>query len=277
MPGKKISVVIPVYNEEKHLSHCLSSLLSQTRIPDEIILIDDGSKDRSEEVAKRYPIILLKSNHQGPGKARNLGVKKAKGGVIVFVDADMTFDKKFIESLVKPIESGKSKGVFNVDEYVANYSHPLARSWNINCDLYDAHRFNANSIEDTEDFRAILKTEFERVGGFDDTGYTDSRTLVRKLGYRPDPVSGAVSYHANPESFSEIFVHARWMGKRDTKYGLMGKLVNVIRYSFPSSLVMGIYKSIRTKTPQFLFFKIVYDLGYSCGIFLSILSKNKSK
>lgn len=271
------SVVIPTYNEAENISACLKSVQNQTRKADEIILIDDGSTDDTVQIASKFPVRIIRSNHGGPGSSRNIGASMAKGDILVFVDADMTFDTNFLKNLIKPIINQKARGVFNTKEYVANYGHPLARSWNINNGLYGKERMDPSSAEDSEDFRAILRSDFLKVGGFDVTGYTDSRTLVKKLGYRPMKEETAISYHANPESLKEIYFQARWIGKRKTKFGIIGKIINLLKHSLPVSIVMGIYKSIQFGIAQFLVFKIIYDLGYCFGIISSIFSSNLNK
>jgi glycosyltransferase involved in cell wall biosynthesis len=87
----KFSVVVPFFNEGKHIERCAKSLLSQDfdRKDYEIILIDNGSSDNSCEIVRRYPeIILLHEDKPGPYAARNKGIKVAKGDVIVFTDGD---------------------------------------------------------------------------------------------------------------------------------------------------------------------------------------------
>ncbi|KKT40366.1 hypothetical protein A3K29_03140 [Candidatus Collierbacteria bacterium RIFOXYB2_FULL_46_14] len=276
MPAK-LSVVIPTYNEHLNIANCLESLLKQSKKAEEIIVVDDGSTDTTTKIVTQYPVRLLKSEHKGPGVSRNLGASKANGDILVFVDADMTFDKNFLKYLTRPIASGKSKGVFNAKEFVSNFENPLARCWNINNGLAGKRRMNLRSQEDTEDFRAILNSEFTKVGGFDNTGYTDSRTLVKKLGYRPQIEKRAVSYHANPETYTEVFHQARWIGKRNTKFGLFGKLCNILRYSLPISLVTGFIKSVRHQCLEFIPFKVVYDFGYLIGMISSIIGSDLNK
>src|SRR3989344_828131 len=107
---KLVSAILPVYNEEKTIGDCLKSLFKQTYKSLEIILIDDGSTDQTPQLIKRYreknpsipKIVILNQNHKGPGTARNLGAKYARGEILVFVDADMTFDKNFIKDLITP-------------------------------------------------------------------------------------------------------------------------------------------------------------------------------
>lgn len=261
-----LTVVIPVYNEEASISACLTSLRGQTLKPLEIIIVDDGSTDRTVDLVKKFPVTLVKQNHQGPGAARNLGAKKAKGDILVFVDADMTFAPDFVEKLTTPIIAGKTKGVFNTDEFVSNFDNLWARCWNLNQNLTTNRRMNPKSIHDVRDFRAITKKEFEKVGGFSLTGYTDSRTLSEKLGYLPTPVEGAVTYHANPASPPEVFFQARWIGRRSTRFDSLGKLINLIRYSLPVSIIVGLIKGVFYQQVGFLLFKVVYDLGFFIGI-----------
>lgn len=267
---KQISVIIPVYNEETSITACLTSLRGQTSEFVEIIIVDDGSTDRTVELIKKFKVILLKQSHRGPGPARNKGAQKAKGDILVFVDADMTFAPDFIEKLTAPIRDGKTEGVMNTDEFVSNFDNLWARCWNLNQNLTTNRRMNPKNTHDVRDFRAITKKEFEKVGGFSLTGYTDSRTLSEKLGYLPTSVGGAVSYHANPASLPEVFLQARWIGRRPTRFGIVGKLANLIRYSLPVSIIIGMIKEIFYQRAGFLLFKVIYDLGFFIGIITSL-------
>ena len=95
----KFSVIIPVYNVEKYLQECLKSILEQTYNNYEIILVDDGSTDSSgkicDEYAQKYPNIhTYHQVNQGQSVARNMGVKKAEGEYIWFVDSDDVIIKR---------------------------------------------------------------------------------------------------------------------------------------------------------------------------------------
>lgn len=261
-----VSVIIPAFNEEKGIEKCLKTILDQTYKNTEVIVVDDGSDDNTLEIIKRRKVILLKQPHLGPAKARNLGARLAKGEILVFIDADMAFDKKFIEDLVAPVVSGVYKGTFSKEEWVSNWENVWARCWNYNNNILSSRRIPENYPDEGIDFRAILKDEFLKVGGFDDTGYTDTWTLVKKLGYHPHSVFGAVYYHANPDSLGEIFKQTKWVAKRPYKLGLLGQLISIIKYSLPVSIVIGLVKSFYYLEPNFLIFKLVYDLGSFWGI-----------
>src|SRR3989344_1429591 len=99
-----ISVIIPAYNEEKTIVACIHSVKNQTLLPDEIIVVDDGSTDKTLHVLSELQISsasrrikLIQQRHRGPGKARNLGAQHAQGDILVFVDADMVLDENFIK------------------------------------------------------------------------------------------------------------------------------------------------------------------------------------
>lgn len=91
---KKVSVIVPVYNVEQYLAKCLNSLVNQTLDDIEIIVVNDGSKDASQEIIEdyvsRYPnrIISLIKENGGLSDARNFGIDRANGTYIGFVDSD---------------------------------------------------------------------------------------------------------------------------------------------------------------------------------------------
>ena len=88
---KDVSIIIPIYNASKYLKRCLDSVINQTKTELEIILINDGSTDNSEEIIKEYKdkrIRYFKNKNQGIGKTRNFGITKATGKYIMFLDSD---------------------------------------------------------------------------------------------------------------------------------------------------------------------------------------------
>ena len=100
----KVSVIVPIYNVEKELKRCLDSLIRQTLKDIEIICIDDGSEDDSgrilDEYASRYSqIIAIHEENGGVSKARNTGLKRAKGEWIGFVDGDDWIEDNMYETL----------------------------------------------------------------------------------------------------------------------------------------------------------------------------------
>jgi len=265
------SAILAVYNAESTIEACLDSLIAQS-VPIEIIIIDDGSTDNTSvsmiRIIDTHPqakIVLLKQNHGGPALARNLGAKSATSDILLFVDADMIFDQDYVKDLISPIQKGEVIGTYTVEERVANWDNVWARCWNVQEGWEDKKRFPKKPPKYGTDFRAILKSEFDRVGGFDNIGYTDTWSLFNKLGEKPLSTK-AICYHKNPDTLYAVFRQARWAAKRPYKYGLLGTFYALLRTSLPASLIIGITKSAINKGPTFVIFKLVYDLGRFVGI-----------
>ena len=150
-----ISVIVPVYNAEAFLHRCIDSILSQTYTDFELLLIDDGSKDKSGEICDEYAqkdtrVRVFHKENGGVSSARNLGLDNAKGEWITFVDSDDWLPSKSLDSLVKekdidfvisgfanknripivPSCCGIHKNKALQDFIVANYQNPfLAAPW----------------------------------------------------------------------------------------------------------------------------------------------------
>lgn len=277
----KISVIIPIFNEEKVIGACLKSLQQQSYKEMEVIVVDDGSRDHTSEIVRAFGVTLLQQEHLGPGRARNLGAKHAKGEILVFVDADMVFDQDFIKKLTRPIKEKKAIGTFSKEEYILNKDNMWSKCWNINRGL-PIDRMHPKNYPDTQPvFRAILKKEFDKVGGFGAIGYIDDHTLAEKLELEAVACK-AVFYHRNPENLAEIYQQARWIGKsefkkRKIKNENVMRLVTIIRYSLPLSLFSGLIKVIKFNLPAFFIFKIVYDLAVEISLVRSFFGEQQYK
>ncbi len=229
-----VSVVIPVYNEEKVIGKCLSSLLKQSYSESkiEIIVVDDGSKDNTRKIVGEYSkknkkIKLIEGEHKGPGFSRNLGVKKARGEILVFVDADMVLEKDYLKYLVGPILEGKVIGTEEKKQIASNPENIWSRCWGAYAKDQEGNKGRI--------FRAILKSEFERLGGFDPRhGYADDMTFFIKFGLESQIAEKAFCYHKNPETLKEVYKQSRWIGASLQKRGVKG----VVGYFTPFVLIL---------------------------------------
>lgn len=100
----QISVIVPVYKVEKHLSRCIDSILNQTFRDFELILIDDGSPDSSGKICDQYSnsderVFAFHQENRGASASRNLGIEKSKGKYLLFVDSDDYLEPNYIETL----------------------------------------------------------------------------------------------------------------------------------------------------------------------------------
>ena len=116
----KLSIIIPVYNGEKHLEECVKSLMDQTLNECEFIFVNDGSQDKSVELIQKHQkedsrIILINQKNSGVSVARNTGIETAKGKYIGFVDSDDFVAIDMFEVLYNKAENNKA------DVVVANY------------------------------------------------------------------------------------------------------------------------------------------------------------
>ena len=109
MQEKTISLIIPVYNVEKYLARCLDSVINQTFKDLEIICIDDGSTDNSSDILQNYAlkderIVVIRQANAGLSAVRNVGISRAKGEYICFIDSDDWIDFDFCEKLYNSAE-----------------------------------------------------------------------------------------------------------------------------------------------------------------------------
>lgn len=113
----KISIIIPVYNVEKYLPRCLESVLNQTYKDIEVILVNDGSKDKSLNICNQYAkkdsrITVVDKVNEGVSVARNAGLAAATGDYIGFVDADDWIEPYMYESMLNTVEKYKCNIAF---------------------------------------------------------------------------------------------------------------------------------------------------------------------
>lgn len=102
----KISIIVPIYNSSKHLQKCISSILQQEYTNFEIILVDDGSTDNSSAICLKYAsedsrIKFFKQENKGAAAARNLGIEKAEGSFLGFVDSDDFIDRDMYQKMIE--------------------------------------------------------------------------------------------------------------------------------------------------------------------------------
>lgn len=100
----KFSIIVPVYNVEEYIGDCLESIINQTEKDFEVIVVNDGTKDKSIEIAKKYPVKIVEEENKGLSAARNLGVKHAKGDYIIFIDSDDYIEKDLLKELSNAIK-----------------------------------------------------------------------------------------------------------------------------------------------------------------------------
>lgn len=118
----KVSVIIPAYNGDRYIGEAINSILSQTYRDYEIIVVDDGSTDSTRQVIEQYgsKIQYLSQTNQGVAASRNLGLTKAQGEYIAFLDQDDIFLSDKLASQVTLLEQNPSLGIANSGWQIVN-------------------------------------------------------------------------------------------------------------------------------------------------------------
>jgi glycosyltransferase involved in cell wall biosynthesis len=184
-PSPRISVIIPVYNSEKTLWHCLDALQHQT-IPNEsfeVIVVDDGSSDGAKDLAPQFPQVHFYSiDHQGPAAARNFGVHNASGEIVLFTDADCVPTSDWIEKMSSPFEQEHIVGVKGT--YLNQQHNVVARFVQAEYEGKYDHMQKEKYIDFIDTYSAGYRREvFLENGGFD-TDFPTSSVEDQELSYR---------------------------------------------------------------------------------------------
>jgi glycosyltransferase involved in cell wall biosynthesis len=225
MKKPRISVIIPAHNEEAEIKKTLDCVLKQNFKSMEIIVSNDGSTDKTEEIAKEYirrdkriKIISSKTGHSG-AYARNKGAGIANGEILVFLDADARTSDNFLERVDKNFKNHKIQGIIHPkrDTYNNFLSKTIALMASNNRKI--ARNIGAKIISKRNVFSLFIFTKkaFEKIGGYDDKIlYYDDRDITERFFKNKfkaylDP--SILLYSAQPEDLDEFFRRYKWSGE----------------------------------------------------------------
>ncbi len=257
------SIIVPAFNEEKRIETCIKSLLNQSFLePFEIIVVDDGSTDKTKEVVKKFSKVkYFYQKNKGPATARNLGALKAHGEIIIFTDADCEADKNMLKELLKPFKDKKIIGVQGT--YKTKQKSLIANF--IQLEIED--RYNLMKKNKFIDFIgsyccAYRKKEFMQVKGFDESypiASGEDPDLSFKLAKKGaklifNPL--AMVFHFHPTSLWKYikvkFFRAFWRVKLYKNFK-----EKIVKDSYTPQL-MKIQILLGYLIPLFLIFSIIY-------------------
>ena len=218
-PRSFISIIVPAYNAAETLGECLAALLDQSipRGEYEVIVVDDGSTDATQELVEQYGVHLLTQANQGPAAARNLGVRHARGEILLFTDADCVPVRNWIEAMVAPFvdpEIVGAKGVYRTrqNELVARFVQ-----------LEYEDKCGRMRLEPYIDFidtysAAYRKAVFQKNGGFDPAfpqasgEDIDFSWRLSRKGYKMVFAPDAVVYHRHVASVLDYVRRKYYVG-----------------------------------------------------------------
>jgi glycosyltransferase involved in cell wall biosynthesis len=117
-----VSVIIPTYNRAAFIAAAIDSALNQTRPPDEVLVIDDGSTDQTPRILSRYesPVRVIRQPNRGRSAARNVGLRAVETDAVIFLDSDDLFMPRCIERCVRELEARPKIGVVYSDAYLCD-------------------------------------------------------------------------------------------------------------------------------------------------------------
>ena len=197
----KISVIIPVKNEEDKIEHCLEAVFNQTIKPFEVIVVDGHSTDKTVENTKKFPVRIFYEDYHTRAGACQIGVENAKGEYVAFTDADCIPEKDWLENLVKEFDEdivGVGGGIKNIGEGLWGKSINLV----MGTFLGSANSVQGRFFTDKRYVKSISgcnsmyhKGDILKIGGFDvrlstaeDTELNRKLLRIGKLLYTPNAV-----------------------------------------------------------------------------------------
>ena len=236
-----ISVVIPAWNAEKSIHLCLDPVTKQTLSPLEIILVDDGSNDRTTEIAGRFGVtVLTTSSRKGPATARNMGAAAASGEILLFLDSDVIVPHDLVEKVLAYFSDESVWAVQTIYTPVCPASDPVSKYQN----YYYYHSLNRMPQGSTATFAtwcsAVRKDCFLEIGGFN-IRIPEPTVEDEELGYTIAEKGGVIILdktiqvtHLASYSFSQFTSRRLRMARAQAKSGwrqvksrLLARYINV--------------------------------------------------
>jgi len=164
-----VSIIIPALNEEKNLARVLPAVMAQVGPGDEVIVVDNGSDDKTVAVAKSFNAKVLVESKRGRGRARNAGIKHAEGEFVVFLDADCVPESNWLKNLLNPFSDngiGCSGGEIATVGAATPLSEFLAGRGHLSQTATARHPFLPFAQTGNVAFR---RNVIERIGVFDES------------------------------------------------------------------------------------------------------------
>jgi len=288
MEKPKVLVIIPVYNGEKTLRPCLSSVLNQTYENYEVIAIDNNSTDNTKDIIKEFQeknksLFYIFESSIGRSSARNAGIKKADGEIIAMTDSDCIVPDNWIEELIQPIIYENEFAVTgSEDDLVKNYwtkNIQKANSAFVKLGLNDNYASNV----DTKNFaiKSALMKELmfdPNIKALEDFELYLRLKRIAKIRFLPFIKVG----HRHPYSFCKLvtnnFQRAYWAKRIFDKHRKDLDLKNDIMLqsiSFKNFLVFPlwmVFQFIKRPIGE-AYFILVSEVSWRVGIIWSIIKK----
>lgn len=207
-----VSIVIPAFNEERNIGRLLESINLHSGKNIEVIVVDDGSKDATMQIAKEYGARVYSRKHSERSAQRNFGAEKAKGKYLLFLDADMELTRNVIEDCLETARDGKYRLLVIPEKTVGN--NYISRIRNFEREMY----MGDLSIEVARFFEKEIFFEF---GGYDLelTGPEDFDLPYRiSKKYQIGRSHQYILHHEENSSLTKLLKRKFYYAKKGAKY-----------------------------------------------------------
>lgn len=233
----KFSIIVPVYNVEEYIEKCLESIFNQSFKDFEVIVVNDGTKDKSMDIVKKYDVTIINQKNMGLSEARNNGVKKAKGEYIIFLDSDDYIEKDLLKEInksiknnpdvvryqiqdvenneiIKEYEEEKFNGLSGVEAFkkITNY-HYVENAWaySIKREYFEEEKFKFKKGTYHEDFgiTPLIILKAEKVNSINYIGYN----YVQRQG----SIMNNSNYEKTKKKVEDFYNHYNFLLKEANK------------------------------------------------------------
>lgn len=242
--SQMISIVIPAFNAEKNIGACLDALRAQVAPGDEIIVVDDGSTDATRALAESRGVRVLAQANRGAAAARNAGADRARGDIVLFIDADSVPEARWLAKMIAPFADAQVAGVSGEKKTRQKnlWARYIQAEYDFKYDRIAAHR----DIDFVDSSTAAYRREwFLANDGFDATLMeaedVELSFRLAERGYRMVLARDAIAWHTHPESLGEFL-------RRKYRYAIWRAIVYA---RFPRKAARD------TRTPQSQKFQVV--------------------
>jgi glycosyltransferase involved in cell wall biosynthesis len=217
-----VTIAIPCYNAANFLSNLLDSLFRQTKLADEILVINDGSTDATRQIAQRYEVRLINHNaNLGLACARNTALWNAKGDVIVYFDADTLPHPRSLEQILSEYSNPETAAVGGQELFT-----PSSTKVNLWRNLFWRQTHGQKRIDDAWMLMGLCSSYRKKIlmelGGFDEDYKTNGEDVdmgirLRKAGYQQAYVPQIGVLHRRSDSLktliSLVYRHSYWQSR----------------------------------------------------------------
>lgn len=246
-----ISIIVPSHNSEKTIQKNLESLLKQDYKGRYEIIVVDSSKDKTPDIVSKFPVKLINQKPKGPATARNLGVKKSNGNIVVFIDSDCIAPKNWLRNLLKPFSNNNVVAVAGTYK-TKNKDNPIARFTGYEIEQRHKKMKMFKYIDFVATYNcAYRKRIFIKLGGFNkkltQAEDADLSFRIAKKGYKIRYQPSAYVYHYHPDTLTKYLKQKFWRG-----------YWKVFLYSKHREKFLGDTYTPKTLLPQILSFSIFF-------------------